>query len=174
LGLLFIGQLGEAHGSQLLADEALALGAQQRQVVEAGVGRHDRDGVGLNVGVDGGDDLVEFGQLEEGVVEPELDLGQVEGVVTQLDALATQVGWDAVAVSLKREGGGLGDLAPVAVQEGLAQYSGVDRADGGLVVLAAAFERGLAGFCAASRSAAEGRYGAWCGRPVRSRPGRMR
>ena len=31
-----------------------------------------------DVRVDGGDDLIGFGELEEGVVEPDLDLGEVE------------------------------------------------------------------------------------------------
>ena len=31
--------------------------------------------VGLDVGVDGGDDAIRFGELEEGIVEPDLDAG---------------------------------------------------------------------------------------------------
>jgi hypothetical protein len=48
--------------------------------------------------VRGGDDVIGFGELEEGVVEPDLDPGEVEGVVAQLDGLAAQVVGDAVAV----------------------------------------------------------------------------
>ena len=72
-------------------------------------------------------------------------LGEVEGVVAELDDLAAQVGGDAVAVAVEGKGGGLGDLARLAVEESLAQFLGVDRAGGGSGVLAEAFEGRLAG-----------------------------
>jgi hypothetical protein len=88
--------------------------------------------------VDGGDDLIGFGELEEGVVEPDLDLGEVERVVAELDGLAAQVVGDAKTVVVEGKSGGFGDFALVAVQESLTQFLRVDRAGGGSGVLAEA------------------------------------
>ena len=94
----------------------------------------------------GGDDLIGFGKLEEGVVEPDLDLGEVEGIVAQLDRLTAQVIGNTVAVAMEGKGGGLGDLARIAVQESLAKLLGVGGAGSRSGVLAKALERSLAGF----------------------------
>ena len=75
-----------------------------------------------------GNDLIGFGELEEGVVEPDLDLGEIEGIVTEIDGLAAQVIGDAIAVVVEGKGGSLGDLAPVAGKEGLTKLLGVDGA----------------------------------------------
>ena len=85
------------NGLELLVDETLALLSQKREIVKTRVRLRSRDGIGGDVGVDGGDDAVGFGELEEGAVEPHLDLGEVEGVIAQLDGLAAQVIGDAVA-----------------------------------------------------------------------------
>jgi hypothetical protein len=76
-----------------------------------------RNRVRFDVGMDGGDDLIGFGELEKGIVEPELDAGEVEGIVTQLDGFAAQIGGDAIAVVAKGKGGGLGDLAAGAMEK---------------------------------------------------------
>ena len=110
---------------ELLPEQALALGAQQGQVVEPFIRRDDRDRVGLDIGVDGGDEPVEFCHLEKGVLEPDLDVVEVEGVVAELDGPAAQVVGDAVAVAFEVKGGGFGDLALVAMGEGLAQLGRV-------------------------------------------------
>jgi hypothetical protein len=138
--LLWVGwfELREVNGIELLLDEALALLAEEGEVIEAGVWFWRGDRIRGDVRVHGSDDLVGFGELEEGVVEPDLDLGEVEGVVVQFDSLTAQVGGDAVAVVVEGEGRGLGDLAPVTVQEGLTQLCGVDGAGGGSRVLAEA------------------------------------
>ena len=96
--------------------------------------------------MDSGDDVIGFGELEESVVEPNLDLGEVEGIVAQLDGLAAQVGGNAIAVVVEGKGGSFGDLARSAVEKGLTKLLGVDGAGGGSGVLAEAFEGGLAGF----------------------------
>ena len=77
---------------------------------------------------------------------PDLHVGQVQGVVADLDGLAAEEGGDAVAVVFEGKGGGFGHLARVTVEEGLAQLLGVHRPDGGPRVLAHAFEGRLAGF----------------------------
>ena len=84
-----------------------------------------RNGVRFDVRVGGGDDAVGFGQLEEGVLEPDLDAGEVKGIVAEFDGLTTEVGGYAVAVAAEGEGGGFGDLALVAVEEGVAEFGGV-------------------------------------------------
>jgi hypothetical protein len=96
--------------------------------------------------VGGGEDGVGFGELKEGVVEPDLELGEIERIVAQIDGLTAQVGGDAVAVVVEGEGSGLGDLAGSAMEEGLTQLCGVDGTGGGGRVLAETFEGSLAGF----------------------------
>ena len=58
----------------------------------------------------GGDDAAWFGDLEEGVLEPDLNAGQVEGVIAEFDGLTSEVSGDAVTVVLEGEGGGLVNL----------------------------------------------------------------
>ena len=70
--------------------------------------------------MDGSDDLVRLGELQKGVVEPDLDAREVKGVVAELDRLAAEISWDTVAIATEREGAGLGDLARLAVEKGLA------------------------------------------------------
>jgi hypothetical protein len=53
---------------------------------------------------------------------------------------------DAIAVSAEGEGSGLGHLALIAMEEGLAQCLRIGGASGGSGVLAEAFEGRLAGF----------------------------
>jgi len=91
--LLWVGwfELREVNSVELLTDEALALLAEEGQVIEAGVWLWSRDGVRGDVWVQGSDDAIRLGELEEGVVEPELDLGEIERIVAQLDRLAAQV-----------------------------------------------------------------------------------
>jgi len=137
--------LGEVNGVELFLEKAFTFNAQEGEIVKAGVWGWDRDRIRFEVGVGGGDDAVRFGDLEEGVVEPDLDAGQVEGVVTEFDGLAAQVGWDTVPVSAEGESRGLGDLALVTVEEGLAQFKRVDGTGGEGGVLAEPFERGLTG-----------------------------
>jgi hypothetical protein len=124
------------NGIELLVDETLALLAQEREIIEARVWFWVRDRVRGDIRVDGGDDLIGLGELEEGVVEPDLDLGEVERVIAQLDGLAAQVVGDAVAVAVEGKDGRLGDLASSAVEEGLAEFLGVGGAGGGRRVLA--------------------------------------
>ena len=133
------------NGVELLLEETFSFDAQEGEVVEAGVWGWGRDRIRFDVGMDGGDDLVGFGDLEEGVVEPDLNAGQVERVVAEFDRLAAQIGGDTVAVAAEGEGSGLGYLAPVAVEESLAQFLGVGGTGGGGGVLAKAFERSLTG-----------------------------
>jgi hypothetical protein len=83
--------------------------------------------------------------LEEGIVEPDLDLGEIEGVIAQFDFLTAEIVGDAVAVSIEGKGGGFGDLAGVTMEKGLAEGFGVGGADGGRLVLAEALEGRLAG-----------------------------
>jgi hypothetical protein len=140
-------ELGEVNVVELLLEQAFPFGSEESQVVEAGAGWWRRgDGVGFDVGVGGGDDAVGFGQLEEGVLEPDLDAGEVKRIIAELDGLTTEIGGDAVAVAAEGEGGGFGDLALVAVEEGVAEFGGVQGAGGGGWVLAVAFEGGLGGF----------------------------
>jgi len=138
--------LGEVNGVELFLEEPFSFDAQEGEVVEAGVWGWSRDRIRFDVGVDGGDDAIRFGESKEGVVKPDLDAGQVEGVIAEFDGLAAQVGGDTVAVSAEGEGGGLGDLALVTVEEGLTQFKRVGGTGGGGGVLAEAFEGGLAGF----------------------------
>ena len=93
----------------------------------------------------GGDDLLRLGELEESVVEPDLQAGDVEGVVAQLDPLAAQVSGNRVAIAVEGNGGRLVDFALGAVEESLAQLLRVGGAGGGSGVLADPFERGLTG-----------------------------
>jgi len=95
--------------------------------------------------VGGGDDLLRLGELEESVVEPDLQAGEVEGVVAQLDPLAAQVSGNRVAIAVKGNGGRLVDFALGAVEESLAQFLRVGGACGGSGVLTDSFERGLTG-----------------------------
>jgi hypothetical protein len=138
--LLWVGwfELREVNSVELLLDEALALLAEEGEVVKAGVGFWRGERVRGDVRVHGGDDGVGFGELEEGVVEPDLDLGEIERIVAQIDGLAAQVSRDAVAVVVEGEGGGLGDLALIAVKECLAKLCGVDGTGGSGGVLAEA------------------------------------
>jgi hypothetical protein len=75
----------ELDALELLPQQALALVAQQGQVVKPFIGRDDRGRVGLDVGVDSGDEPVEFCHLEKGAVEPDLDVAEVKGVVAEFD-----------------------------------------------------------------------------------------
>jgi hypothetical protein len=59
----------------------------------------------------GGNDLLRLGELEESVIVPELEAGEVEGIVAEFDPLAAQVGGDGVAVPLEGDSGCLVDLA---------------------------------------------------------------
>jgi hypothetical protein len=144
--LLWVGwfELREVNGIELLVDEPLALGAEEGEVVEAGVRLRSGDRIRRDVRVHSGDDLIGFGELEEGVVEPDLDLGEIERIVVEFDGLAAEVVGDAIAVVMEGEGSGLGDLARSAVKEGLTKLCGVDGAGGGGRVLAETFEGSLA------------------------------
>jgi len=133
------------NGIELFLNKTLALLAQEGEIIKARVWFWVRDRIRGDVGVHGSDDLIGFGELEEGFVEPDLDLGEVERVVTQLDGLAAQVGGDAVAVVVKGKGGRLGDLASSAVEEGLTEFFRVSGAGSGSGVLAEALEGRLAG-----------------------------
>jgi len=95
--------------------------------------------------MDGGDDFVWLGELQKGVVEPDLDAREVKGVVTELNGLAAEIGWDEVAIATEREGARLGDLAGLAVEKSLAQLLRVGGTGRGGGVLAMPFERRLAG-----------------------------
>jgi hypothetical protein len=95
--------------------------------------------------VDGGDDAIGLGELEKGIVEPDLDLGEIERIIANLDSLAAQVVGDAVAVPIEGEGGGFGDLAGVTMEKGLAEGFGVGGTDGGSGVLADPFQGCLTG-----------------------------
>lgn len=136
----------ELDALELLPEQALALGAQHGQVVEPLIGRDNRDRVGLDVGVDGGNQPVELGNLEKGVLEPDLDVIEVEGVVAELDGPAAQVISDAVAVAFEVKGGGFCHLALVAMGEGVAQLGRIDRAGGRGFILPVALKRRLARF----------------------------
>ncbi len=133
------------NGAKLFLEQTITLQAQKREIVEAGVWWGMRNGIRFDVGVDGGDDLIGFGDLKEGVVEPDLDAGEVEGIIAQFDGLTTKVGGDAVAVFAKGKGSGLGNLAVITVKESLAEFCWVDGADGRVGVLTEAFEGGLTG-----------------------------
>ena len=95
------GELSELDALELLLEQAFSLGAQQGQIVESFIGRDGGDRVGFNVGMDSGDQAVQLGDLEEGVLKPDLNAAEVEGVVAQLDGPAAQVVGDAVAVVLE-------------------------------------------------------------------------
>jgi len=69
------------NGIKLLLDKTLTFQAQQGQVIKAGVGRWFGDGVKLDVGVAGSHDFLRLGKLEESVVVPDLDAGEIEGIV---------------------------------------------------------------------------------------------
>jgi hypothetical protein len=139
-------EVGEVNAVELSLDQAFPLGAQEGQVVEAGVGGGRRSGIGFDVGMGGGDQAVGFGELQESALEPNLEAGEVEGIVAQFDGLAAQISGDLVAVALEREGGGFGDVAPGVVEEGLAELRRIDRPGAGGGVLAVAFERRLTDF----------------------------
>lgn len=130
---------------QLLLQKTVALGAQESQVVETGARWWRGDGIGGHIRVDGGEHLVGLSVLQVGTLEPDLDAGQVKRIIAQLDPLAAQEGGHPVAIAVKREGGGLGNLALVAMQEGDSQIFGVNGADRRGRVLALTLERGLAG-----------------------------
>jgi len=49
-------------------------------------------GIRSHVGVDGAPDLFGLGQLQESVIVPHLQAGEVEGVIAQFDALTHQKG----------------------------------------------------------------------------------
>jgi hypothetical protein len=120
--LLLVGgwfELRKVKAIELLLDQAFPFRTQEGQVVQRAVGWGYRDGIGLDVWMDGGDDLVRLGELQEGLVEPDLDAGEVKGVIAELDRLAAEIGWDAVAIATEREGAGLGDLARLAAEKSL-------------------------------------------------------
>jgi hypothetical protein len=114
------------NGVDLFLDQALTLQAQQGQagqrpaIIEAGVRGWLGDRVKLDVGMVGSDDLLRLGELEESVVVPDLEAGEVEGIIAEFDPFSAQVGGDGVAVPLKGDGGCLVDLALSTVEEGLA------------------------------------------------------
>ena len=67
----------------------------------------------------GSHDAVGFGQLQEGILKPDLDAREVEGVIAELDRLAAEIGWDTVASATERESACLGDLARFAAEKSL-------------------------------------------------------
>ena len=73
-----MGKLREVNAIELFLDQALAFCAKQGQIVQAGVGSGSEDGIRFDVWVDGSDDLVRFGELEESTVEPDFDAREVE------------------------------------------------------------------------------------------------
>jgi hypothetical protein len=139
-------ELREVNRIELFPEEAFPFGAEEGEIVQAGMRGRMRDRIRLDVRQGRGEDAVGFGELEKGVVEPDLDAGEVERIVAQLDGLAAEVGRDAIAVGAEGEGSGLGDLTLVAVEKGLAQFLGVSRAGGRSGILTRAFEGGLTGF----------------------------
>ena len=128
---------------ELLPDQALSFHTQEGEVVQGAVRRWFRDGIELDVWVDSGDDLVWLGDLQKGIVEPDLDAREIKGVVAELDRLAVQVSRDAVAIATERKGACLGDFARFAVQKSLAWLVRVGGTGRGSRVLAMSFERGL-------------------------------
>jgi hypothetical protein len=85
---------------------------------------------------------VSWSRWLESTLTVDIDAGEVEGIVAKFEGLTTEVGGDAVAT--EGEGGGFGDLALIAVEEGLAKIGGVQGPGGGGGVLAIAFEGGWA------------------------------
>ena len=88
---------------ELLLDQALPFRTQEGQVVQGAVRWGFRHGIRFDVWMDGGDDLVRLGELQEGIVEPDLDAREVEGVVAELDRLAAEISGDAVAIATERD-----------------------------------------------------------------------
>ena len=123
---------------ELGLDETLVFGPEQGQVIEAGFGGWGRDGIGCDLRMVGGLQPFGPGQLQKGVLKPEFEARKIEGVVAQFKRLAAQEGRHLVAITLKRNGGGFGHLALVAMQEGLLQSSGVSRTGGRFSLLAKA------------------------------------
>ena len=130
---------------KLLLKQTFPFGAQEGKIIEAGTRRRGRDRVGFDVGMGGGDDLLRLGELEESIVEPDLQAGEVKGVVAQFDPLAAQVSGDSVTIAFERNGSCLIDLALGTVEESQTQFFRVGGAGGGGGVLTGTFERGLTG-----------------------------
>jgi len=63
---------------ELLLDQVLPFCAKQGKIVQAGVGCGSGDGIRFDVRVNGSDDLVRFGELEESTIEPDFDAREVE------------------------------------------------------------------------------------------------
>ena len=107
---------------KLLLKQTFPFGAQEGKIIEAGTRRRGRDRVGFDVGMGGGDDLLRLGELEESIVEPDLQAGEVKGVVAQFDPLAAQVSGDSVTIAFERNGSCLIDLALGTVEESQTQF----------------------------------------------------
>lgn len=105
-------------GIELLLEQTFAFHAQQGEIIKPGVRRRLGDGIGFDVGMRGGDDLLRFGEFQESVVVPDFEARKVEGIVSQLDPPATQESRDCVAVALERDSGRLVDPALGAMEEG--------------------------------------------------------
>jgi len=91
----------------------------------------------------GGNDFLWFSQLDESPVVPDLEAGEVEGVVAELNPFSTQIGGYGVAIALEGDGRGLVDVALSAVKEGLTQAVRIRRTGSRGRILPEAFERGL-------------------------------
>ena len=81
--------MGKVDALELSLNKTLVFGAQQGQVVEAGPGRGwSRHRIRFDVGMNGIDQAIGLGQLQEGVLKPEFEVGEVEGVIAKFNRLA--------------------------------------------------------------------------------------